>query len=133
MKIKIIILVILIIILGFYSFDNNKEISLIVVDTPESRRIGLGGKESLPENTAMLFVFDKPAQHEFWMKDMKFSIDIIWLDEKKKIVHIEQNLSPDTYPTTFIPPQKSLYALEVNAGFTQRNSLKVGEILNFSY
>jgi uncharacterized membrane protein (UPF0127 family) len=42
----------------------------------------------------MLFVFEDSAKYSFWMKDMKFLIDIIWLDNDGKVVHIEQNLQP---------------------------------------
>ena len=55
---------------------------------------GLAVKDQLKENEAMFFVFDKPEKHSFWMKDMNFPIDIIWLDSTDKVVHIEQNLQP---------------------------------------
>jgi uncharacterized membrane protein (UPF0127 family) len=64
------------------------------------------------------------------MKDMKFNIDIVWLDESFTITQIESNVSPDTYPTTtFIPEKDSLYVLEFNAHFVEENGLKVGDIL----
>ena len=65
-------------------------------DVPVSNELmakGLAVKNQLKENEAMLFVFDDPAEHSFWMKDMKFPIDIIWLDSDGKVVHIEKNLS----------------------------------------
>lgn len=110
---------------------NGKEISLIVVDTVEERELGLGGRDSLPENTAMLFVFEEPNIYEFWMKDMKFAIDIIWLDRNFNIVSIAPNVAPETYPDeTFAPNAPSLYVLETNAGFAQKNDLKVGQKLD---
>jgi uncharacterized membrane protein (UPF0127 family) len=108
----------------------NKDISLIVVDTPATRELGLGGRESLSENSAMFFIFDKPDIYPFWMKGMKFPIDIIWLDESYRIIYIESNLSPDTYPKPFGPSEKSLFVLETAAHFTEKNNLKVGETLN---
>lgn len=108
----------------------NKNVPLIVVDTPALRTQGLSGRKTLATSTGMFFVFDKADAYGFWMKDMKFPIDIIWLDEKGTIVHIEEKISPDTYPKIFIPPQKSLYVLEVNQGFASQNGLKVGNILN---
>lgn len=110
----------------------NKEISLIVVSTSETRTKGLSGMESLPENTAMLFSFNEPDRYGIWMKDMKFSIDILWLDEKGKIIHIENDISPDTYPKVFTPLEISSYVLEANVGFAKENDLKVGKTLNFS-
>ena len=109
----------------------NKDISIIVVDTPETMQKGLGGRELLSGDEGMLFIFAKPELHGIWMKDMKFAIDIIWIDEEYKIVHIESNVSPQTYPKTFWPLAKSLYVLETKAGFALENELKVGDILNF--
>lgn len=111
---------------------NNKKISLIIADTEEKREKGLGNRDYLPKNKGMLFVFDKPDAYGFWMKDMRFAIDIVWLDENKKIVHIEKNVLPNTFPNTFIPPQKSLYVIETNVGFVDENDLEVGKILTLA-
>ncbi len=102
--------------------------SLIVVDTPETRELGLGGRNELKENEAMLFIFDFPAKHEFWMKGMRFPIDILWLDRDFQIVHIAPQISPDTYPkTSFSPEKEALYVLETVSGFSSKNGLKVGD------
>ncbi|MEK7464006.1 MAG: DUF192 domain-containing protein [Patescibacteria group bacterium] len=108
-----------------------KKIELTVVATSESRTRGLGGTDSLPADSAMLFVFDDPDKYGIWMKDMKFPIDIFWLDDKGKIVHVEKDVSPDSYPKVFFPPEKTLYILEANSGFAQKNALVTGKFLNF--
>lgn len=110
----------------------DKNVELTVVSTSEARTRGLSGKDSLPENSAMLFVFDDLDKYGIWMKDMKFPIDIFWLNEKSKIIHIEKDVSPDSYPKVFFPPDKSLLILEANAGFAQKNKLEVGKSLVFS-
>src|SRR3989344_1660944 len=110
---------------------NNKDISIIVSDTPTTREKGLSGMESLPEDSAMLFIFEKPDKYGIWMKDMKFPIDIIWFDEEYRITHIESNISPDTFTKVFYPPEASRYVLETNAGFTKENYLKINGILDF--
>jgi uncharacterized membrane protein (UPF0127 family) len=110
----------------------NKEISLTIVNNSETRMRGLSGTESLADNSAMLFVFDESDKYGIWMKDMKFSLDILWLDENKKITHIEDNVSPITYPKVFTPTIKSLYVLEANSDFVEKNNLKVGNLLNFT-
>jgi len=102
-----------------------------VADTEEKRNQGLGGKRFLPSNTSMLFEFDKPDTHGIWMKDMLFSIDIIWLDKNKKIVNLISNAEPATYPHVFYPPQKSLYVLEVRAGLIKDKNLKLGDEILF--
>ncbi|MDQ5893309.1 MAG: uncharacterized protein QG640_321 [Patescibacteria group bacterium] len=109
-----------------------KKIELTVAATSESRTQGLGGLESLPADSAMFFVFNDLDKYGIWMKDMKFPIDIFWLDDKGKIVHLEKDVSPNTYPKVFFPPEKSLYILEANAGFAQKNGLVIGKVLNFS-
>ncbi len=109
---------------------DDKKIPLVIADTPELQEAGLSNRASLAPNSAMLFVFDKPDKYGFWMKDMKFNIDIIWLDKDAKVVHVEKNLSPDSYPDTFIPPEDSQYVLEVNAGFADKIGVTVGKKLN---
>jgi len=84
--------------------------------TNEERRQGLSGRPGLPLNTGMLFIFDTPGKHSFWMKDMLFNIDIIWFDADKNVVHVESNVSPDTFPRSFGPSTDTLYVLELPAG-----------------
>ena len=111
---------------------DNREYSIISVSTSETRTMGLSGMKELSEDKTMLFTFDEPDKYGIWMKEMNFSIDILWLDEKSKIVHIENNISPKTYPKVFFPPEKSLYVLEANAGFVLENNLSVGKTLNIT-
>lgn len=112
--------------------EDFKELSIIVADTVDSRIKGLSGRDTLPEGEVMLFIFDTPDKHGIWMKDMKFSIDIVWIDQNDQIVSIEENVAPDTYPKVFYPTEKSTLVLEANAGFVKRNNLKVGNFLNFN-
>jgi uncharacterized protein len=95
---------------------------------------GLSVKDKLKENEAMLFVFGESAKRSFWMKDMKFPIDIIWLDSDGNVVHIEQNLQPCVSVlicTSYIPNIESQYVLETVAGFTQRHNVSVGTDIDF--
>lgn len=87
-----------------------------LADTEEKRGLGLSGRPALPADRGLLFVFDQPGKYGFWMKDMNFPIDIVWLDAEKKIIGTTKNLSPDSYPQTFFPPQDISYALEINTG-----------------
>ncbi len=98
-----------------------------VADTDELRTKGLSGRQELEENRAMLFVFDNNAQHSIWMKDMRIPIDIIWLDEKKKVVHVEHNIWPDNGPhKTYASPKPARYVLEIKAGGTKNHNIKIG-------
>ena len=105
------------------------ELNADVPITGELMARGLAVKDQLKESEAMLFIFEESAQHSFWMKDMKFPIDIIWLDSDGKVVHIEQNLQPCVSVlicTSYGLDIDSQYVLETVAGFTQRHNISVG-------
>ena len=108
-----------------------------VASTDGQRGKGLSKIESLPFDEGVLFVFDQKGRYPFWMKDMKFPIDIIWIDENKKIVNITANALPEPRR-----PEKDLtiydssfdakYVLEINAGLSKANNLQVGDTAVFS-
>lgn len=113
------------------SIDDGTVVSVRVADTELLRQKGLSGVKSLEKNTGMLFVFEKPGKHSFWMKDMFMPIDIIWISEDNTIVHIEKNISPDTYPQLFAPSKNALYVLEVEAGFSETHDLYIADQVTF--
>jgi uncharacterized protein len=105
------------------------ELNADVPVTNELMAKGLAVKNQLKQNDAMLFVFEDPAKYSFWMKDMKFPIDIIWLDSNGKVTHIEQNLQPCVSGficPNYTPDINSQYVLETAAGFTQNHNISVG-------
>jgi uncharacterized membrane protein (UPF0127 family) len=110
---------------------SNKTIQIELADTPALRTLGLSGRDSLAPDHGMLFVFEKPDRYGFWMKEMNFSIDIIWIDASKKIVHIEERVSPESYPKIYIPDAQALFVLEVPAGFVTENKIRVGDEVKF--
>lgn len=102
-----------------------------VADNSFTSAKGLSGRESMAKDEGMIFVFDKLGKHGFWMKDMFFSIDMIWMDQNYVITHIEKSVSPDTYPKVFYPESLSLYVLEISAGQSDLLGIKVGDRANF--
>jgi len=106
---------------------NGFELQLDIVRTPEEKARGLSDRESLAENMGMLFVYEKPVLPGFWMKDMKFPIDIIWIDAGKKIVDITENLVPETFSQLFYPRSPVLYVLEVNANWARNHNVTIGD------
>lgn len=102
-----------------------------VVDTPATRERGLSGRPSLAKNEGMLFIFPIEDVYPFWMKDMLFPIDIIWISKERVVVDIVPDLSPDTYPTAFSPHGSALYVLETAAGFAKEHSIQVGDRVLF--
>ena len=118
---------------GDFLTINGNQLELEVMRTREEQIRGLSGRESLNENAGMLFVYEEPVVPSFWMKEMNFSIDIIWIGSDKKIVDITENLVPETYPNTFRPKMPIQYVLEVNAGWVQEHIVSIGNevILDF--
>lgn len=106
----------------------NTTIKADVVDTLEAQIQGLSGREKLEKNEGMLFVYADKEVRTFWMKDMLFPIDIIWI-ANNKIVDISENLPiPENgYIKRATPKEKINYVLEVNAGFALDNDLKIGD------
>ncbi len=98
-----------------------------VSDTSYTMTRGLSDRESLSSDSGMVFIFGTSDKHGFWMKNMLFPIDIIWMDENLVVNHIEKSVSPLSYPKTYYPNSPSLYVLEVKAGESDRLGLKVGD------
>jgi uncharacterized membrane protein (UPF0127 family) len=99
--------------------------------TTESQRVkGLSGRDNLPANSGLLFVYERPNNQCFWMKDMKFSIDMVFVDSNKRIIKIYDAVEPSTYPKTFCA-DNAQYVLEFNAGFAQSKGLSIGQALQF--
>ncbi len=110
---------------------SNKTIQVDLADTPATREQGLSGRVALAPDHGMLFVFENSDKYGFWMNEMNFSIDIIWIDEAKRVVHIEKNVSPESFPKIFTPTEPAKYVLEVSAGFSDLNGLMVGDPVDF--
>lgn len=108
-------------------FINNNQFSVEIAQTDAEKSLGLGKREGLNQNAGMLFIFKKPSKQYFWMKDMKFPIDIVWMDENKKIVGLVENAKPEDYPAVYPSPQNVTYVLEISSGAVQKNKLKVGD------
>ena len=102
-------------------------ISVEIADTDALQEQGLSDRDSLGANSGMLFAFPSDQRPEFWMKDMHFPLDIIWIDDSGKIVDITQDILPDSYPSTVSPKALVRYVLEVNAGFASAHSILVGD------
>ncbi len=104
-----------------------QKISLEIAATEAEQTRGLSGRASLPDNQGLLFVYTQDVQPAFWMKEMNFPLDIIWLDKNLTVIGWVSNLSPATYPRTFSPPAPIRYGLEVKAGFVDKYHLKAGD------
>lgn len=104
--------------------------ALEVSDTQEKRIQGLSGRQDLADGSGMLFVYPQAGNECIWMKDMQFSLDILWLNEDKKVIKIERAVSPDTYPRS-ICANDTQYVIELNAGEATKAGVKVGQQIEF--
>jgi uncharacterized membrane protein (UPF0127 family) len=119
---------------------SGKILSLEVRRTPEERALGLMFQKNLSEEEGMLFVFPEDGLHAFWMKNMRFSIDILWLDARGVVVHAEESVppcpdagaggrpsadEPEPCPS-YAPLREARHVLEIPAGAAARNALRVG-------
>jgi uncharacterized membrane protein (UPF0127 family) len=95
--------------------------------TPESKTKGLAGREKMPGNHGMLFIMNDNLETSFWMKGMKFPIDILFFDRNKILTDIFENLSPCVVCQLIKSSNPSAYALEINAGMSKKYKLKVGD------
>jgi len=147
----VLLLIALVIIVGFFIFVSNKEqvadvelnqpklpkttklvikdveISAEIADEPGKIVKGLSGRTSLGENSGMYFVLGKRKIASFWMKDMKFPLDIIWIDNGGIVYIVEEAPTPDDNIPSFTPTQPATHVLEVNAGFAKKHSIKIGD------
>lgn len=107
--------------------DNTFQVD--IARTDEARTRGLSGRESLEEGSGMLFIFEEPGQYSFWMRDMRFAIDIVWIDQDSKIIGIEKYVSPDTYPQIFYPKIPIKYVLELPSGNSEKFGIDIGDLV----
>ena len=107
----------------------NVPIRVAVADTDALRTKGLGGRDALDVTSGMLFVFDKSDYHQIWMKDMRLVIDVIWIDERFRVIDIQTAVRPDTYPQTFEPVSPARFVIETNAHYAESFGIAVGDVV----
>jgi hypothetical protein len=107
-------------------------ISIEIASSSEQMMRGLSGRMSLEDGKGMLFIFNDLGNHGFWMKEMYFPIDIIFINENFDVVGIKKSLLTSTYPEIFGEEFVSKYVLEVPAGFVDKNQIKVGDRANLT-
>ncbi len=91
---------------------------------------GLMDHKSIPKNGGMLFIFSSEGRHSFWMLNMKFKIDIIWLDYQGRVVHVWKEAEPCKSIfscRTEKPTKDSRYVVELRAGTADQIGLKLGD------
>ena len=106
--------------------------------TPEDRTQGLSDRESLPQTTGMLFIFEETRTPTFWMYHMRFDLDFVWIDEDCSVADIHRDVprqadgqQPSDLPR-YSPTAPVLYNLEINAGLVDSLGIEIGDKVTFS-
>jgi uncharacterized membrane protein (UPF0127 family) len=116
------------------TLPSGKVLQVEVMVKDEDRAMGLMFRPSLPVDRGLIFVFEQPDFHGFWMKNCRFPIDMVWLDQDHKVVHVAEAVPPckaDPCPV-YEPLRKASYVVELNAGQARREKAVLGTTLSFS-
>lgn len=100
-----------------------------IVDTDMGREKGLSDRYGMCAKCGMLFIFNDQNNIRFWMKDMRFDLDIIFLDKDKKVVKIYENVDRNKYPDTY--DADAQYVLELNVDSVRSGGIVVGDVVNW--
>lgn len=111
-----------------------------IADTKNKQSMGLSYTKDLATSTGMLFIFDEIDEKNFWMKDMNYDLDIIWIDESKTVTGFFERVPTDSYnkknpeqSKIYHSPENTKYVLEVPANTIKNLKIKVGDVLDFKY
>ena len=105
-----------------------KRVAVEVADTPAKQRLGLGQRDTLPWDTGMYFPYERPGIYSYWMKGMRFSIDIIWIRNSRIIdLHTEIPFVKGENGPTVRPREAVDAVLEVPAGYTRTQGWRIGD------
>jgi uncharacterized membrane protein (UPF0127 family) len=112
-------------------FPDRTHVRAELAATEAERERGLMHRTSLGDLDGMLFVFDAPGLHPFWMKDTLIPLDMLWIDAAGKVVSIAESVPPCKTPEcpTYPPRAAASYVLELNAGFAKKHAVRVGDTL----
>ena len=116
------------------TFSNGVTVDIEIASMPSELRRGLMYRESLPEGHGMLFIMESEELHSFWMKNMNFPIDMVWIDSDFQVVDVTYGAEPcdGSLCEGYRPDVSSMYVLEVPAGYTLKKGLDEGVTVFFS-
>ena len=115
---------------GAYVEINSNRINVEIADNFEERAQGLMNRELLPENAGMLFIFENEGNYPFWMMNMKFNLDMIWINSNGRVVYVAKSVPPCGVSCKAIDPNNNAkYVLEVDAGFADKHKVVEGSFV----
>lgn len=107
----------------------NYVLPIEIADTEAAREQGFSGRERPESGHGLLFIFETPGMYGFWMKEMRFAIDIVWIGDNWEVVGVARDVLPESFPNTFSPPTPVRYVLELPAGDTAAFGIDTGSKL----
>ena len=113
-------------------FPSGTEFALEIAETVEEKRLGYMFRETVGPTDGMLFLYDEPAHHSFWMKNCRVALDLIFLDGSFRVVDISADQPPcpaEGDCPSILPARASQFVLEVAAGTAAREQLALGDQL----
>jgi uncharacterized membrane protein (UPF0127 family) len=111
---------------------NGQKINVEIPKNSDEFEKGLAGRPCILPNQGMFFAFKKDGQYPFWMKGMKFPIDIVWITSTHRVAAQEINESPKTYPDKFVNKIPAQYVLELKANRSKELRMEIGSTVQFS-
>lgn len=118
-------------VISFHAQGKTIRVDVEIVKTEADRAYGLMHRKSLADRQGMLFMFEKEEIQSFWMKNTYISLDMIFIDSTWKIAGILEYVEPMTTQTRQVK-KPSLYVVEVNAGFSKKHGLRIGDSVSFN-
>jgi uncharacterized protein len=109
------------------SYGEKVRVRVEIADSPVRRYIGLRGRESMPEDRGMLFVYPAEGPRTFTMADTPIPLSIAFIDSERRIIDIQDMEPLDDEPPGYDSAEPAQYALEVNQGFFEERGVKVGD------
>jgi uncharacterized membrane protein (UPF0127 family) len=114
-------------------FPDGYAVHVEIAADPATREQGLMYRDGLRDRTGMLFIFPEPGVHPFWMKNTLIPLDILWIDEQKRVAHVKYGVPPckvDPCPS-YDPEVPARYVLEVADGVARQHNVAAGAQLRF--
>ncbi len=112
----------------------NVHFKVDVADSALKQMLGLMYRENIKDAGGMLFIFRKSRKYGIWMHNMRFPIDILWLDDKHRIVDIVEKANPCVSLIncrTHYPDKNSKFVIELKSGMVKKLHVRIGDIAEF--
>jgi uncharacterized membrane protein (UPF0127 family) len=117
------------------AFPNGVEIEADVADTPEKLLFGMAFQDALPPNGGMIYIFESTGPHRVTTKEYRFPVDMIWVDESRHILSVDENVPPcklQTCPWHGSTSPSVRYLIQTVAGFVKEAGVEVGGELKYT-